>query len=108
MNSVTAPFPAHPIPAAAGATSANGGRGSLPIDGSTAASGSFRLGGHHNGHHGGPEKIEKHFTPLVSQFLEYLKLEKHFSDYTVKSYGADLIQFAAFMAGDIGQPIGAT
>jgi len=29
------------------------------------------------------------------QFLEYLKLEKHFSDYTVKSYGADLIQFGA-------------
>jgi integrase/recombinase XerC len=47
--------------------------------------------------------IEKIFPPLVKQFLEYLKLEKHFSDYTVKSYGADLIQFGQFLAGDIGQ-----
>jgi integrase/recombinase XerC len=44
----------------------------------------------------------KHFTPLVKQFLDYLKLEKHFSDYTVKSYGADLIQFGQFVAGEIG------
>ncbi len=50
---------------------------------------------------GGP--IEKNFPPLVRQFLDYLKLEKHFSDYTVKSYGADLIQFGLFLAGDIGQ-----
>lgn len=46
--------------------------------------------------------IEK-FTPLVRQFLDFLKLEKHFSDYTVKSYGADLVQFAQFLAGEIGQ-----
>ncbi len=44
----------------------------------------------------------KGFTPLVRQFLEYLKLEKHFSNYTVKSYGADLLQFAQFIAGEIG------
>ena len=44
----------------------------------------------------------KNFTPLVRQFLDYLKLEKHFSDYTVKSYGADLIQFCAFLSGEIG------
>ena len=44
----------------------------------------------------------KAFTPLVSQFLEYLKLERHFSDYTVKSYGADLAQFGQFLAGEIG------
>src|SRR3954454_19557554 len=50
---------------------------------------------------------EKPFTPLVRQFLNYLKLEKHFSDYTVKSYGADLIQFAQYLAGEIGRPIGA-
>lgn len=43
------------------------------------------------------------FTPLVRQFLDFLKLEKHFSDYTVKSYGADLVQFAQFLAGEIGQ-----
>ena len=46
---------------------------------------------------------DKTFTPLVKQFLEYLKLEKHFSDYTVKSYGADLIQFGQFLGGEIGE-----
>src|SRR5947199_567069 len=45
---------------------------------------------------------DKAFTPLVRQFLEYLRLEKHFSDYTVKSYGADLIQFGHFLGGEIG------
>jgi len=47
--------------------------------------------------------VEKNFPPLVRQFLDFLKLEKHFSDYTVKSYGADLIQFGQFLAGEIGQ-----
>jgi integrase/recombinase XerC len=50
------------------------------------------------------EKVEKHFSPLVQQFLSYLKLEKHFSEYTVKSYGADLIQFGQFLSGQIGPP----
>src|SRR5437867_9320198 len=45
----------------------------------------------------------KKFTPLVQQFLDYLRLEKHFSDYTVKSYGADLIQYGQFLTGEIGQ-----
>jgi integrase/recombinase XerC len=45
---------------------------------------------------------EKNIPSLVRQFLEYLKLEKHFSDYTVKSYGADLAQFSQFLGGDIG------
>jgi len=49
----------------------------------------------------------KSFSPLVQQFLDYLKLEKHFSDYTIKSYGADLIQFGQFLCGEIG-PHGAT
>src|SRR5690242_8013377 len=49
------------------------------------------------------DKAEKHFSPLVQQFLQYLKLEKHFSEYTVKSYGADLIQFGQFLSGEIGQ-----
>src|SRR3954464_5905193 len=49
----------------------------------------------------------KRFTPLVQQFLDYLRVEKHFSDYTVKSYGADLIQFGQFLAGEIGQLPGA-
>jgi integrase/recombinase XerC len=47
--------------------------------------------------------LEKIFAPLVKQFLDYLKLEKHFSDYTIKSYGADLVQFGQFLAGEIGQ-----
>ena len=51
-----------------------------------------------NGNHA----IEKNFSPLVKQFLDYLKLERHFSDYTVKSYGADLIQFGQFLAAEIG------
>ena len=51
----------------------------------------------------GKQPVEKNFPPLVRQFLDYLKLEKHFSDYTVKSYGADLIQFGQFLGGDIGQ-----
>jgi integrase/recombinase XerC len=51
---------------------------------------------------------EKSFSPLVGQFLQYLKLEKHFSDYTVKSYGADLIQFGQFLTGSIGQLPGAS
>ncbi len=46
----------------------------------------------------------KRISPRWSrQFLDYLKLEKHFSDYTVKSYGADLIQFGQFLAGEIGR-----
>jgi len=45
---------------------------------------------------------DKPFSPLVRQFLEYLRLEKHFSDYTIKSYGADLIQFGQFLMGEIG------
>jgi integrase/recombinase XerC len=55
-----------------------------------------------------PQPQEKIFPPLVRQFLDYLRLEKHFSDYTVKSYGADLIQFGQFLAGEIGQLAGAS
>ncbi|MGA2584529.1 MAG: tyrosine recombinase XerC [Tepidisphaeraceae bacterium] len=54
------------------------------------------------GSSGGSRPVEKNFSPLVRQFLDYLKLEKHFSDYTVKSYGADLIQFGQFLSGEIG------
>lgn len=54
-----------------------------------------------------PQSQEKNFSPLVRQFLDYLRLEKHFSDYTVKSYGADLIQFGQFLSGEIGQLAGA-
>lgn len=51
-----------------------------------------------------PCEHQKSFTPLVQQFLDYLKLERHFSDYTIKSYGADLAQFGQFIAGLIGHP----
>src|ERR1700733_8761249 len=56
---------------------------------------------------GGSAVREKVFSPLVKQFLDYLTHEKHFSDYTVKSYGADLIQFGQYLTGDIGQLAGA-
>lgn len=55
-----------------------------------------------------PALPAKPFTPLMTQFLDYLQLEKHFSDYTVKSYGADLIQFGQFLAGEIGPAAAAT
>jgi integrase/recombinase XerC len=45
----------------------------------------------------------KAFAPLVRSFLDYLHLEKHFSDYTVKCYGADLFQFSQFLTGQIGR-----
>jgi integrase/recombinase XerC len=53
-----------------------------------------------------PQPLEapsKNFSPLVCQFLDYLKLERHFSDYTIKSYGADLFQFAQYLSGQIGR-----
>ncbi len=55
----------------------------------------------------GTGPVEKNFTPLVRGFLDYLKLERHFSDYTVKSYGADLIQFAQYLSGEVGRAPGA-
>ncbi len=39
----------------------------------------------------------------VRAFLEYLQLEKHFSQHTVKSYLADLAQFCQYIAGEIGR-----
>ena len=38
-------------------------------------------------------------SPLVRQFLDYLQLEKHFSDYTVRSYGTDLLQYGDCLCG---------
>src|SRR5215217_8589436 len=89
MNSVTAALATPPQSAAATPT----GSGSAPGSIGARPSSSYSSG----------ERVEKIFTPLVQQFLTYLKLEKHFSEYTVKSYGADLIQFGQFMAGEIGQ-----
>jgi len=52
-----------------------------------------------------PERV---MTPLVRGFLDYLKFERHFSDYTIKSYGADLAQFGQFLAGEIGRNASST
>ena len=35
---------------------------------------------------------------LISEFLDYLNFEKHFSSYTAKCYGADMRQFVQFLA----------
>ncbi|MEE9294947.1 MAG: tyrosine recombinase XerC [Phycisphaerae bacterium] len=37
---------------------------------------------------------------LVTEFLNYLNYERHFSPHTAKCYGADLTQFCAFLVGD--------
>ncbi|MEM8872682.1 MAG: tyrosine recombinase XerC [Planctomycetota bacterium] len=46
---------------------------------------------------------EKQVSDLAREFLDHLKLERHFSDYTVRSYGADLTQFCQFLMGEIGR-----
>lgn len=40
-------------------------------------------------------------NPLIDEFLNYLKFERHFSPHTAKCYAADLAQFCCFLAGDI-------
>ncbi len=39
-------------------------------------------------------------NPLVTEFLNYLNYERHFSPHTAKCYGADLTQFCGFLSGD--------
>lgn len=39
-------------------------------------------------------------NPLIQEFLNYLKFERHFSPHTAKCYSADLAQFCGFLAGD--------
>ena len=38
-------------------------------------------------------------SAVISDFINYLKFEKHFSEHTAKCYRADLIQFTTFLAG---------
>jgi integrase/recombinase XerC len=38
-------------------------------------------------------------NPLIREFLDYLTHERNFSDHTVRSYAADLDQFASFLGG---------
>ena len=40
-----------------------------------------------------------HEHPLVSEFLNYLRYERHFSPHTGKCYAADLHQFSQFLLG---------
>lgn len=40
--------------------------------------------------------------PLIDQFLAYLTDERHFSPYTARCYGADLRQYAEFLAEEQG------
>ncbi|MFQ5501427.1 MAG: site-specific integrase, partial [Phycisphaerae bacterium] len=37
--------------------------------------------------------------PLVSEFLNYLRYERHFSPHTGKCYAADLHQYSQFLVG---------
>lgn len=37
---------------------------------------------------------------LIEQFVNYLRFERHFSPYTARCYGADLRQYALFLAGE--------
>ena len=39
-------------------------------------------------------------NPLINEFLNYLKYERHFSPHTAKCYGADLTQFSAYLVSD--------
>ncbi len=38
-------------------------------------------------------------NPLIDEFLNYLKFERHFSPHTAKCYAADLAQFCVFLSG---------
>jgi integrase/recombinase XerC len=37
--------------------------------------------------------------PIIHEFLNYLKFEKHFSEHTAKCYNADLEQFCQYLSG---------
>lgn len=39
-------------------------------------------------------------NPLIEEFLNYLRFERHFSPHTAKCYSADLGQFCKFLLGD--------
>lgn len=41
---------------------------------------------------------------LIDQFVNYLRYERHFSQYTARCYGADLRQYAEYLAIDCGDP----
>lgn len=45
-------------------------------------------------------------SPLILDFLNYLKFEKHFSAHTAKCYGADLDQFCGYLLPSTGADTG--
>ena len=45
-------------------------------------------------------------NPLIDEFLNYLKFERHFSPHTAKCYAADLAQFCAYLMGDTAAAAG--
>ncbi len=56
----------------------------------------------------GISKMDSHI-PLIEQFVNYLRFERHFSPYTARCYGADLRQYVEFLAKEynFGSPAGA-
>ncbi len=46
--------------------------------------------------------------PLITDFLNYLRFERHFSPHTGKCYAADLHQFSQFLLGGASAAAGAT
>ncbi|MCP4589955.1 MAG: tyrosine recombinase XerC [bacterium] len=44
--------------------------------------------------------------PLISEFLNYLSFERHFSPHTAKCYAADLKQFCGYLAGGVSMDSG--
>ena len=42
----------------------------------------------------------------IDQFVSYLRYERHFSPYTARCYGADLRQYAAYLATDSSESDG--
>ena len=58
---------------------------------------------------GSKTELDQH--PLIGQFVNYLRFERHFSPYTARCYGADLRQFVEFLThqprGETGSEIGA-
>ena len=39
-------------------------------------------------------------NPIIEEFLNYLRFERHFSPHTAKCYAADLDQFSGFINQD--------
>src|SRR6184192_532573 len=47
-------------------------------------------------------KMNAQEIPLIDEFLNYLRCERHFSPHTGKCYAADLLQFGQFLCSGAG------